>query len=87
LVTWPRERGSHHEPTLSFLQKYSWVTLSALVTTPSSVLWSDLEEKKKEKVINKERIKANKGLEKNCIHDRYNSPPTKAPTDNTYPWS
>jgi hypothetical protein len=44
----------------------------------------NLEEKKKEKVINKERIKANKGLGKNCIHDRYNSPPTKAPTDDTY---
>ena len=35
----------------------------------------------------KERIKAIKGLGKNCIHDRYNSPPTKAATDNTYPWS
>jgi hypothetical protein len=35
----------------------------------------------------KERIKAIKGLGKNCIHDRYSSPPTKAPTDNTCPWS
>jgi hypothetical protein len=46
---------------------------------------SDLEVKNKEKVINKERIKTIKGLGKNCIHDRYNSPPTKAPTHNTYP--
>jgi hypothetical protein len=37
--------------------------------------------------MNKERIKAIKGLGKNYIHDRYNSPPTKAPTDNTCPWS
>jgi hypothetical protein len=35
----------------------------------------------------KERIKAIKGLGKNSVHDRYNSPPTKAPTDNTCPWS
>jgi hypothetical protein len=41
---------------------------------------------KKEKVINKRKNKGNKGLGKNCIHDRFNSPPTKAPTDNTYPW-
>jgi hypothetical protein len=46
-----------------------------------------LKQKRKNKVMNKERIKAIKGLGKNCIHDRYNSPPTKAPTDNTYPWS
>jgi hypothetical protein len=39
----------------------------------------------KQKVMNKGRIKAIKGLGKNCIHDRYNSSPTKAPTDNTYP--
>jgi hypothetical protein len=38
-------------------------------------------------VINEEIIKAIKGLGKNCIHDRYNSPPTKAPRENTYPWS
>jgi hypothetical protein len=47
----------------------------------------NLEAKRKKKVINKERIKAKKGLGKNCIHDRYSSPPTKAPTDNTFPWS
>jgi hypothetical protein len=33
------------------------------------------------------KIKAIKGLEKKCIHDGYSSPPTKAPTDNTCPWS
>jgi hypothetical protein len=32
--------------------------------------------------MNKRKNKGNKGLGKNCIHDRYNSPPTKAPTDN-----
>jgi hypothetical protein len=45
----------------------------------------DLEAKRKKKLMNKEKIKAIKGLGKNCIHDRYNSPPTKAPIDNTYP--
>jgi hypothetical protein len=44
-----------------------------------------LKQKRKKKVINKERIKAIKGLGKNCIHDRYSLPPTKAPTDNIYP--
>jgi hypothetical protein len=39
----------------------------------------------KEKIINKRKNKGNKGLGKNYIHERYNSPPTKAPTDNTYP--
>jgi hypothetical protein len=46
-----------------------------------------LKQKRKKKVMNKERIKAIKGLGKNCIQDRYNSPPTKAPMNNTYPWS
>jgi tetrahydromethanopterin S-methyltransferase subunit H len=41
--------------------------------------------KKKKKQINK-RVKA-KGAWKNCIHDRYNSPSTKAPTGNImHPW-
>ena len=31
--------------------------------------------------------KGNKGAWKKCIHDGYNSLPTKAHTDNTYPWS
>jgi hypothetical protein len=35
----------------------------------------------------KKRIKGKKGLEKTCIHDKYNSPSTKAPTGNTmHPW-
>ena len=36
--------------------------------------------------MNKRNNKGNKGLGKNCIHDRYNSPPIKAPTDNIHPW-
>jgi hypothetical protein len=45
------------------------------------------KKKKKKKTKNKEkRIKARTGLEK-CIHDRYSSPSTKAPTDNImHPW-
>jgi hypothetical protein len=46
----------------------------------------DLEVKKKEKTINKRKNKGNKGLGKNCIHDRYSSPPSKAPTNNIHPW-
>jgi hypothetical protein len=46
-----------------------------------------LNKKKKKKKQIKERIKARKGLEKNCIHDRYNSPSTKAPIGNImHPW-
>jgi hypothetical protein len=42
--------------------------------------------KKKENEITK-RIKGMNGLGKNCIHDRYNSPSTKAPTGNIlHPW-
>ena len=82
LVAWPRERGSHHEPTLSSLWKYLWVTLSAMVTTPRQCPLVRPWNKKKEKVIKKRKNEGNKGLGKNCIHDRYNSPSTKAPTDN-----
>jgi hypothetical protein len=32
--------------------------------------------------MNKRQNKGNKGIGKNCIHDEYNSPPTKAPMDN-----
>jgi hypothetical protein len=46
---------------------------------------------KKERKYNKNEItkgiKGMNGLGKNCIHDRYNSPSTKAPTDNIlHPW-
>ena len=46
-----------------------------------------LNKKKKEKAIKNEitkRIKGINGLGKNCIHDRYNSPSTKAPTGNIF---
>jgi hypothetical protein len=44
-----------------------------------------LNKKKKKKTIKDKKNKNNKGMNglgKNCIHDRYNSPSTKAPTDN-----
>jgi hypothetical protein len=43
--------------------------------------------KKKKKKQIKEKNKGKSGLGKICIHDRYNSPSTKAPTDNImHPW-
>jgi hypothetical protein len=45
------------------------------------------KKKKKKKKTNKEKNKGKKGLGKNCIHDRYNSPSTKAPIGNImHPW-
>jgi hypothetical protein len=45
------------------------------------------KKKKQKKKKIKKRIKAKRGLGKNCIHDRYNSPSTKAPTGNImHPW-
>jgi hypothetical protein len=45
------------------------------------------KKKKKKKKANKEKNKGKKGLGKNCIHDGYNSPSTKAPTGNImHPW-
>jgi hypothetical protein len=46
------------------------------------------KKKKKKKKKIKKRIKARKGLKKKiCIHDKYNSPSTKAPTGNImHPW-
>jgi hypothetical protein len=49
-----------------------------------------LSKKRKKKAIKNEitkGIKGMNGLGKNCIHDRYSSPSTKAPTDNIlHPW-
>ena len=81
LVAWPRERGSHHEPTLSSLWKCLWVTLSALATMPRKCPLVSPWNKKKNK-IKKRKNKGKKGLGKTCIHDRYSSPSTKAPTGN-----
>jgi hypothetical protein len=41
------------------------------------------------RLVVKKQIKKDKAIRawKKCIHDGYNSPPTKAPTDNTSPWS
>jgi hypothetical protein len=41
------------------------------------------------RLVVKMKIKKDKAIRawEKCIHDRYNSPPTKAPTDNTSPWS
>jgi hypothetical protein len=63
LVAWPRERGSLHEPALSSLRRYQWVTLSALVTTPRQCPLVRPWSKKERKEINK-NIKAIKGLKK-----------------------
>ena len=63
LVAWPRERESHHEPALSSLRRYQWVTLSALVTKPRQCPLVRPWSKKERKAIDK-KIKAIKGLEK-----------------------
>jgi hypothetical protein len=41
------------------------------------------------RLVVKMQIKKDKAIRawKKCIHDGYSSPPTKAPTDNTSPWS
>jgi hypothetical protein len=41
------------------------------------------------RLVVKMQIKKDKAIRawKKCIHDGYSSPPTKAPTDNTNPWS
>jgi hypothetical protein len=41
------------------------------------------------RLVVKMQIKKDKAIRvwKKCIHDGYNSPTTKAPTDNTSPWS
>jgi hypothetical protein len=41
------------------------------------------------RLVVKKQIKKDKakGAWKKCIHDGYSSPPTKAPTDDTSPWS
>jgi tetrahydromethanopterin S-methyltransferase subunit H len=45
------------------------------------------KKKKKKKKEIKEKNKGKNRLGKNCIHDRYSSPSTKAPIDNTmHPW-
>ena len=62
LVACPKERGSHHKPTLSFFRKYQWVTLSALVTMPRQCPLVSSWTKKTNKRI--KRIKARMGLEK-----------------------
>ena len=58
-------KGFSYETTLSFLWRYQWVTLSALVTTPRQCPlvrpWS-----KKERKSNKWKIKAIKGLGKSA---------------------
>ena len=63
LVAWPKERGSHHELALSFLQRYQWVTPPALATKPRQCPLVRPCSKKKEKA-NKRKMKAIKGLEK-----------------------
>jgi hypothetical protein len=45
------------------------------------------KKKKKKKKQIKEKNKGKNGLGKNCIHDRYDSSSTKAPTGNImHPW-
>jgi hypothetical protein len=46
-----------------------------------------LNKRKEEEKTNKAKNKGKNGLGKNCIHDGYNLPSTKAPTDNImHPW-